>query len=177
MSESHPPRTPDQSAVRDAARELYESTLATFDQVGADLGVSGRTVKRWAAADGGWSKLSGPEITARAQATADRINRAVTDLGAEAGRDQRQAITAQLREDAAISQRAQILDRHRQELNAPRKLLYEAMGKRDAELVKLAKYAAETLRIMQDSERKAWGLDPASDDMHQAITVVIERDG
>ena len=177
MDESNKTTLRDQSLIRETARELYETTPATFDEVGADLGVSGRTVKRWAAADGGWEKLSGHELTVRAQAAADRINRAVTDLGQQAGRDERQAITAQLREDAAVSQRARLLDRHRQELNGPRKLLYEAIGKRDAELVKLAKGAAETLRILQDSERKAWGLDPTSDDVQGGITVVIERGG
>lgn len=173
MSESPTSNTPDQSAIRDAARHLYETTPATFDQVGEDVGVSGRSVKRWSAADGGWSKLSGPEITARAQAVADTIQTAVTDLGPQAGEEERQTITAQMREDAAISLRAQLLDRHRQELNAPRKLAYEAMAKKDHELARLAKTVTDAICKIQEAERKAWCLDPA--DVAKPAVVVIER--
>lgn len=165
---------PDAATLRAAARLMYESTPARLIDVAEEFKVTGRTIANWSAADASagspWQKLNSPQITERANAVADQISSAVANV---AGEDERQAITAQLREDAAVSQRAQLLDRHRQELNGPRKLLYEAMTKRDAELVKLAKGAAETLRILQESERRAWGLDPAAVD--KPSVVVIER--
>jgi hypothetical protein len=116
MEESPQTNQPDQSLIRDAARHLYETTPATFDQVGEDVGVSARTVKRWAAADGGWSKTwrAGNHCPSASGRPYDP-NR-VTDLGPHAGDEERQEVTARLREDAAISLRAQLLDRHRSDV-------------------------------------------------------------
>lgn len=167
------PCTPEQSVMRDAARELYESTPATFEQVGADLGVSGRTVKRWAAADGGWSKPSGPEITARAQEAADRIKTAVADLGPQASEEERQAVVAQLRTDAAVDQRAAILARHRSEWGIVRGLVAEAVRGRDPVKAKMAVDVGRALELTQRGEARAWGMDAV--DMQGGITVIIER--
>lgn len=164
---------PDTNAIRLAARELYESTPSTFDQVGAELGVSGRTVKRWAAADNGWAKLSGPEITARAQAVADKIKTAVTDLGPQAGEDECKAVTAELRTDAAVDHRAAVLARHRSEWNVVRGLVAEAVRSRDAAKAKMAVDVGRALDLAQRGEARAWGLDAG--DMQGGITVVIER--
>lgn len=174
MEENTQTNQPDQSAIRDAARHLYESTPATFDQVGEDVGVSGRTVKRWAAADGGWSKLSGPEVTARAQAAADRIQTAVSDLGPQTGEEERQEVVAQLRTDAAVDQRAAILARHRSEWGIVRGLVAEAVRGRDAAKAKMAVDVGRALDLAQRGEARAWGLD-AGENHGGAVTVIIER--
>jgi hypothetical protein len=64
-----------------------------------------------------------------------------------------------LSKHAAIEQRAAVLDRHRRELNLPRQRIYAALNESDFNKAKLAKISAETLSIVQASERKAWGLD------------------
>lgn len=174
MSESTLSRTPDPAAVRDAARELYETTPATFDQVGQDVGVSGRTVKRWSAADGGWSKLSGPDINARARAIADKIQTVVTDLGPQAGEEECKEVVAQLRADAAVDQRAAILARHRSEWGVVRGLVAEAVRGRDAAKAKMAVDVGRALDLAQRGEARAWGLD-AGESNQGAVTVVIER--
>lgn len=173
MTEPSNPTTPDPAAVRAAARELYESTPATFDQVGEDVGVSGRTIKRWSAADGGWSKLTGPQITARAQAVADKIRTAVTDLGPQAGEEERKAVTAELRTESAVDQRAAILARHRSEWGIVRGLVAEAVRNRDAAKAKMAVDVGRALDLAQRGEARAWGLDAGEG--QGGVTVVIER--
>lgn len=51
--------------------------------------------------------------------------------------------------------------------------LYKALKTRDAEGVRLAKGAAETFKLMQDGERKAWGIDAGGD--ATPTRIVIER--
>jgi len=51
-----------------------------------------------------------------------------------------------------------IPQRHREEWADHLVLLEEALAARDMELLKLAKLAAETLKIRQEGERRAWGL-------------------
>ena len=50
-----------------------------------------------------------------------------------------------------------VLLRHREEWERHRPLMDEALSG-DAEAVKLAKTVAETLKIRQEGERKAWGV-------------------
>ena len=50
-----------------------------------------------------------------------------------------------------------MLLRHREEWERHRPLMDEALSG-DAEAVKLAKTVAETLKIRQEGERKAWGV-------------------
>lgn len=76
-------------------------------------------------------------------------------------------------EDAAVDARAQILKRHRTEWVAPRNQVYKALKSTDIDQAKLAKLAAETLKLIQDGERKAWGLDAG--DTEGQVRIVIER--
>jgi transposase-like protein len=55
--------------------------------------------------------------------------------------------------------RAAVALRHRTEWDSHQTIIDQALTDRDFELAKLAKITAETLRIRQDSERKAWGLE------------------
>lgn len=75
--------------------------------------------------------------------------------------------------DAEATRRAEVGKRHRDEWSAARALSYGAMKSKDFEAAKLAKISAETLKIIQEGERKAWGLDPAG--TAPPVTVVVER--
>mgnify|MGYP002619561445 CR=1 FL=1 len=79
-------------------------------------------------------------------------------------------------QDVAVKLRAEIADRHRKEWQAARKLSYEAIQAKDFERAKLAKITSETIKIIQEGERKAWGLD-AADPQAGPSVVVIERSG
>jgi hypothetical protein len=75
--------------------------------------------------------------------------------------------------------RADITIRHRNEWRVVRGLLQEAVQKRDMPKAKLAKVTAETLKITQDGERKAWGMDApeaAGGAGTATVKVVIERE-
>ena len=170
MSENTKTNLTDPATVRAAARHLYETSPLTFEQIGEEFGVADRTVKRWAEADGGWRKLVGPEITARAQEAADRIQSAVADITTE---EDRQAVLTQVRVDAAINERANVLSRHRKEWSVVRALAGEAVRDRDGAKAKLALDVGRALDLAQRGEARAWGLDYA--DERQGAVIVIER--
>jgi hypothetical protein len=86
------------------------------------------------------------------------------DLGAENKKaDARPATLAAVSDDAASEMRVRLIERHRAEWNAARKLVYEAMKLGEAatgfEKAKFAKISTEALRNIQDGERRAWSLD------------------
>lgn len=83
-------------------------------------------------------------------------------------------IRAQAVEDVAVDARAQILARHRTEWPAARNQIYKSLKSGDNEGAKLAKLVSETLKLIQDGERKAWGLD-AGDTPPGQVKIVIER--
>ena len=51
-----------------------------------------------------------------------------------------------------------VIQRHREEWDKIRILIDDAVTEQDAEAAKLAKITAETLKIRQEGERKAWGI-------------------
>lgn len=59
----------------------------------------------------------------------------------------------------AVELRAKVLDRHRKEWDAARDIVYKAFHTADFEKAKLGKITAEALKVIQDGERKAWGID------------------
>lgn len=166
---------PDTATLRETARQLYESTPATFEQVGADVSMSGRTIKRWAAcdADAGspWRKLSGGQISAKARDAANKITAAT----AHADEAARPAITAELRIEAAVDERAAVLSRHRSEWGILRSLIGEAVSSRDGARAKLAVDIGRALELTQKGECRAWGIIDAGESNQAAVTVVIER--
>ena len=70
--------------------------------------------------------------------------------------------------------RAQILTRHRQEWPAVRAQLYKAIKSTDYDQARTVKAAAEAMKVVQDGERKAWGIDAGGDD-NKPTRIVIER--
>lgn len=92
------------------------------------------------------------------------------------------AVAAEL----VLDERSRVLDTHRKETKAVRALVYQAMraGKENregaADTMRVAKTAAEAVQLLQNMERKAWGLDGepiAGPGRHRAVPgrVVVNR--
>lgn len=65
--------------------------------------------------------------------------------------------------NAAAEQKAAVIERHRREWKKQEALADEAITNADFEKAKLAKITAETLKIRQEGERKAWGIKEVSE--------------
>jgi len=156
------------------------------------LGIAKQSVharmKKDAAAGDPWEKQQAmADIAARAQRIADRQAR-TTNAEAPAGKAETDSAVSKKADatpdvsdaspipdaDTPVNQRAEVIARHRREWAVVRGLSGEAIKGRDFERAKLAKITSETIKIVQDGERRAWGLD-ALDPEKQAPVVVIER--
>lgn len=185
MTVNHPERRrgndKKEKALISAARVLYEGTPGmTLAKVAAQVGLNVNLINK-TAVDDGWRKnyIKG-EVTAEAQALADKYTEAAASLGPVITADESAAITQKLTIEDAIAKRAEILSRHRSEWAAPRGMSAEAVRMRDTdpikafERAKMAKITSETIKIVQDGERKAWGIDVG--ELPDGAVVVIERE-
>lgn len=75
--------------------------------------------------------------------------------------------------DAVPDARAALLLRHKREWEEQRTLLGEALASGDADRARLAKLAAETLKIRQEGERKAWGIREAEEPRPDPAPAVV----
>ncbi|RON06231.1 hypothetical protein [Pseudomonas brassicacearum] len=174
MNENTYTQPSDSAAMRQAARCLYESTpSSTFESVASEFGVSARTLKRWASADGGWRKLDSPLLTTRAHAAADRAKAVIAGTPPEQ-KEAQEAALAELRADVAVDERAQLLVKHRKQWAIVDGLVAEAVRGRNQTAAKLAEIVARTITLKQTGERKAWGMDGPSPTA--GTVVVIDRD-
>lgn len=166
-----------------AARALYEGTPGlTFKQCAEKTGMGKSTLERRANAEG-WKKCFGRlkpgEMTAEAHKAADMFNRLLDEYGPEVTAEERALVASEVVHEIAVDIRGAMLDRHRLEWAAPRAMSAEAVRMRDTnpdksfERAKLAKITAETLKIVQDGERKAHGIDAG--DLPPGAVVVIDR--
>lgn len=184
-----------------SAKARWESgEKITFGEIGALLGISKQAVARKAKDDRWQKRLDLPKAVNLAYQAADRATlnqtlplaivavsngRGSNDVddcrGKNSGMVEAQCIasddvgmTSEQREEAAIiAKRAEVLARHRQESNAVRSMMYDAIRSKDRDVSRLAKMCSETLQIIQSLERKAWGLDKA-----ESLTpnvIVIDR--
>ncbi|MGH8332115.1 MAG: hypothetical protein ACRER3_23485 [Pseudomonas fluorescens] len=156
--------------IRETAKTLYMTTPATMSEVAREVDCSERTIKRWSAADDGWKKITGRQISAKAQETADRIATAVSGLDSKTTQQQLGTVLGEVRVEVAIEERATLLAWHRTQLRVVDDLLDDAIKARDDGAARLAWRVAQTLAIKQRAERLAWGLDGMETDM-----VIIER--
>lgn len=162
--------------MRMTARALYEGNPnVTTTQIADQAGCSVRTLQAWSK-EGGWERCQIP-LTNRAHMIADQFRVELEAIGPDATPEQKEAIAAGIVEQDVTGQRAEVLGRHRKEWNAMRALLYrgiqEARTAKGFEAAKFAKISAENLTIIQNGERKAWGMDkPGEGDDN---IVVIER--
>ncbi len=61
--------------------------------------------------------------------------------------------------EKAASAKADVIQRHKAEWDRHQKIIDEAVENNDFEQAKLAKITAETIKIRQEAERRAWGID------------------
>ena len=172
---------PDERFV--AARALYESTPGmTLAKVAAETGIGKSTLERRANTEGwkkNYTRTDLQPLTGAAHAAADKYQHKMAELGPEVTAEEKAAVVAEVVEEVAIDERAKILDRHRREWAAPRAMSAEAVRMRERDpdgafaRAKMAKITAETLKIVQDGERKAWGIDVG--ELPPNHVVVIER--
>lgn len=165
-----------------AARALYEGTPGmTLERVARETGMNASTIGLRAKAEN-WRKNFGPDrqMTEAAQKAADMFKAKIEDAGPEITAEQKAVAAQEVAAELAMDERAKMLDRHRREWAAPRAMSAEAVRLRESnsvlafERAKLAKITAETLKIVQDGERKAWGLDVG--ELPAGAVVVIERE-
>lgn len=175
--------------TRAAARALYEGEPgATCAFVARETGVPEGTIRRWKAeADAAgmtWKSVARTitNLPGRAGALADSFKVKMSELGRPM--DDKVAVAEASRElsvDNAITIRAAVLDRHRKEWSAPRKLAYDAIAKSTTNLAlafdmaKLAKITSETLQIIQVGECRAFGLNHDSRGQDGGTVVMVER--
>ncbi|EJG5415736.1 hypothetical protein NAD41_002375 [Salmonella enterica] len=168
-----------------AARALYEANPnKTLNDIANETNISIQTLKRYSSADG-WKKTRVKDFDQLAQNTPpantdpnvsdfDRLTEEYKKkLPANPTPVVQEAVADQLVLEQAVKERQRVLERHREELNLPRKLAYQAVQTNNFDTAKLAKISSETLRNVQDMERKAWGIDHGQAENN--ITVVIER--
>ena len=117
-----------------------------------------------------------PDLSARAGILADTFKAKMSELGkplddsvaaAEAARD--------MATSYAVDVRAQVIDRHRKEWAAPRKIAYDAVQRGDFERAKLAKITAETLTLIQGGECRAYGITHDARSADGQTIVVVDR--
>ncbi len=155
------------------ARALWEGDpSATHAEVAKELGLRATTLNSWSKKYG-WAKRK-QDMSERAHAVADTYTSKLSELGPEITTEQQQQAEADAAEETAANLRAQVLERHRKEWNVPRVLVGEAVKDRNFDKAKLAKITSETLKIVQDAERKAWGIDSGPEGAPK-VHVVIER--
>lgn len=160
--------------IKAAAKALWEGDPnITKQQVAEEVGVPHRAIERWSHAEG-WAKRKA-DMSERAHAAADNYKGKLSELGPEITTEQQKQAETDAAEETAVQLRAQVLERHRKEWSISRVLVSEAVKARSFDKAKLAKITSETLKIVQDAERKAWGIDSGPDG-NQKVTVVIERD-
>lgn len=140
----------------------------------------------------GWTKRGGlPSVAREAYRIADRAaacGLAGPELGpqlgpggdkkAEAQPDIGEPAFAGWAEHAATLLRAALVVRHRAEWGMVRRLVHEALreasGMQGFEKAKIAKITAEVLRILQEGERRAWGLDAELMNMERMSDAELE---
>jgi predicted transcriptional regulator len=160
----------DRKALRAAAKVLYDAGRQTVKQIASEIGTSSRTVERWASADG-WNRVKvTPELSGKVHRVASRL----AEIPDNAPQEERQKVMETVTENEAVTQRAEVISRHRQEWRIVRLLICESVKNRDIERGKLAEILARATKISQDGERRAWAID--SGDEGNRVTVVIERE-
>ncbi|ECO7324778.1 hypothetical protein FXO80_19870 [Salmonella enterica] len=149
-----------------AARAMYEADpKKTLRDIAAETGMSLMTMKRYSASQG-WRKA---HVTDFNRLAADYEKQ----LPANPTPEDHERAAEVIANEQVVIERKRVLERHRKEVDLSRKLAYEAVQKNNFDTAKLAKITSETLRNLQDLERKAWGIDAGGTENN--ITVVIER--
>lgn len=149
-------------------RQRYETDpRLSFADLASQFGVSKQAIHHRAKAENWERVVSLADLTARAQARADHLVDGRVDAKGLAS-------SREAGIESATDRRAAVLERHRREGDGPRKIAYQALQTGDIEKAKVAKAVAETLKIVQELERKAWGLDIVDAPCGDRV-IVVER--
>lgn len=148
--------TADQWADARARREAG----ASFREVAEAIGCSAVIIHRKAKAEN-WGDGSDIEEVVRRKA-AEKVNGIVNTVD---------PVKKAAAVEAAADLVAEVVERHRDEWVEPRLVTLNGLRARDADAVKLGKAAAEALKVIQEGERKAWGLD-TPDKSNKALAVI-----
>lgn len=153
-----------------AARVLWESDVKmSFADVAAKFGCTKQAVHSKSKTEG-WRKVGADSrVIAGAHSKADAAMQEIEASPLVV----RQYAESEIRgatEEIAIDIRSKVLERHRKEWDGPRSLIYDGMRTKDNDKVRLGKTSAEALKIIQDGERRAFGLDTSD-----APKIIIER--
>lgn len=174
----------DHSALLASARIIYEGTHGlTMAQLAERTGLPLRTLKQ-AARDEGWRKKQVTKnggVTEDALAAEKAVGQHAQAVAEQVAEDNRQMEANTKAADLIIAplpgELNELLERHRKEWTVARSLSAEAVRTRLTnpgqafDRAKLAKITAETLKLVQEGERKAFGLDK---DVPSGV-VVIDR--
>lgn len=142
----------------EAIRAEYEAG-ASMGQLSKKYGVSKPAISKKAKTES-WAQDVSDAINRMAEA---KVNGLVNTVNPE-----KKAIAMQ----AAADAKAQVIQRHKAEWDQHQKLIHDAVAEDDFEKAKLAKITAETIKIRQEGERKAWGLDKTEAQIDAKIEVV-----
>jgi hypothetical protein len=162
-----------------AARVLYEGKPYTTEaSVAEEVGVLGYWVRRWRR-EQRWLKVTVrtvPGLSAMAVIAADNMKTKMSEIGKPLDAEVAAAESAkEASTEFAVDLRANVIDRHRKEWSAPRKIAYEAIQRGDFERAKLAKISAETLTLIQSGECRAYGITHDARGADGQTVVVLDR--
>lgn len=134
-----------------AARYDWETIRAEYEagasqsELAKRHGVSRKAIQKHITAEGWAQDISG---------TLDRLTEAKV-AGVVAGCDPKKKAAAL---DRAADAKAAVIMRHKEEWEQHQQLIRAAVENGDFDAAKLAKITAETIKIRQEGERKAWGI-------------------
>jgi vacuolar-type H+-ATPase subunit H len=173
------------------ARAVWEADpKVNFVHIAAEFNVTKQAVALRAKKDGWQKQADMPHIVREAHRAADAKSLPPPKVGkkgaqpepAEKPKVERTAPamlpSPQDRAEAvnrAVDHRAELLSRHRAEWEGVRALVQAAVDDEDFDKAKLGKITSEATKIIQEGERKAWGIDQDQGDDKSKTTIVIER--
>lgn len=152
-----------------AARYDWETIRAEYEagasqsELGKRHGVSRKAIQKHITAEGWAQDISG---------TLDRLTEAKV-AGVVAGCDPKKKAAAL---DRAADAKAAVIMRHKEEWEQHQQLIRAAVENGDFDAAKLAKITAETIKIRQEGERKAWGItDKGETELSGGIAITWQK--
>ncbi len=152
-----------------AARYDWETIRAEYEagasqsELAKRHGVSRKAIQKHITAEGWAQDISG---------TLDRLTEAKV-AGVVAGCDPKKKAAAL---DRAADAKAAVIMRHKEEWEQHQQLIRAAVENGDFDAAKLAKITAETIKIRQEGERKAWGItDKGETDLSGGIAISWQK--
>ena len=142
-------------------RAEYEAGASQSD-LSRRYGISRKAIQKHIMAEGWMQDISG---------TVNRLAEAKV-AGVVAGCDPKKKAEAL---DRAADAKAAVMRRHKEEWERHQALIDEALAAGDFDKAKLAKITAETLKIRQEGERRAWGIKDSAEEARAAdVSVKVD---